>query len=307
MAVLPYLVLYGGIVVFVIAVALRLRRFMRLPLHLRWELYPVPHEGAGRARYGGSYFEQVAWWSKPMQKSQLGAIKAMAEEILFLVALYRHNRRLWWCSFPFHFGLYLLCASGAMLVVDAITNLIDQPFAEMLWTNVFGLLTGVAFTVGLLLSLSGAGALLYRRLANPKLRPYTNVADVLHLILFVVFFIVLGLTLLFADPGFAEVRQFIRSSLTFACNYEMQSAWLEFTIVFTAILIAYIPTTRMAHFVLKWFTYHNVRWDDALIQPGSAAETRIKTYLEQPVSWSAPHLSNARTWKEAATREVPNG
>ncbi len=31
-------------------------RFAAMPLHLRWELYPVAHE-KGRASYGGSYIE----------------------------------------------------------------------------------------------------------------------------------------------------------------------------------------------------------------------------------------------------------
>ncbi len=28
-----------------------------------------------------------------------------------------------------------------------------------------------------------------------------------------------------------------------------------------ALLIAYIPITHMAHFVVKYFAYHKVRWD----------------------------------------------
>ncbi len=35
----------------------RARRIAKLPIHLRWELYPVPHE-KGRSHYGGSYMEE---------------------------------------------------------------------------------------------------------------------------------------------------------------------------------------------------------------------------------------------------------
>ncbi len=65
--VLPYL----SVAVFVIAVAVRALKLARLPLHLRWELYPVAHE-KGRASYGCSYLEEPDWWTKPRQSSLFG-------------------------------------------------------------------------------------------------------------------------------------------------------------------------------------------------------------------------------------------
>ena len=64
MAVVPYVVAYLGIVVFGIAVLARFVMWSRMPMHLRWELYPVAHEGGGRAKYGGSYLEESDWWTK---------------------------------------------------------------------------------------------------------------------------------------------------------------------------------------------------------------------------------------------------
>ena len=40
--------------------------------------------------------------------SLMGELKVMVPEILFLVALKEHNKKLWYRSFPFHFGLYLV-------------------------------------------------------------------------------------------------------------------------------------------------------------------------------------------------------
>ena len=40
-------------------------------MHVRWELYPVPHE-AQKAHYGGSYLEESEWWKKPREVSLLG-------------------------------------------------------------------------------------------------------------------------------------------------------------------------------------------------------------------------------------------
>ena len=44
-----------------------------MPMHVRWELYPVAHE-KGRASYGGSYFEEVDWWTKPREVDKLGEV-----------------------------------------------------------------------------------------------------------------------------------------------------------------------------------------------------------------------------------------
>ena len=60
MSIMVYLVAYLSIAVFLIAVIYRVVRYLKNPIHLRWELYPVAHEGT-RARYGGSYLEEVDW------------------------------------------------------------------------------------------------------------------------------------------------------------------------------------------------------------------------------------------------------
>ena len=48
---LPYFVAYAAILVFVIAVIGRFVMWAKMPMHVRWELYPVAHE-AKRAHYG---------------------------------------------------------------------------------------------------------------------------------------------------------------------------------------------------------------------------------------------------------------
>ena len=65
MTTLVYVIAYLGIVFFLIAVAARFVFWSRMPMHVRWELYPVAHEGGGRAAYGGSYLEETDWWKKP--------------------------------------------------------------------------------------------------------------------------------------------------------------------------------------------------------------------------------------------------
>ena len=54
---------YAAIVVFLAAVAVRYWRIRNFPLNMRWEIYPIPHEGA-RSAYGGSKLEETDWWKK---------------------------------------------------------------------------------------------------------------------------------------------------------------------------------------------------------------------------------------------------
>ena len=57
------------------------------------------------------------------------------------------------------------------------------------------------------------------------------------------------------------------------------------TIVLASLLVAYIPLTHMSHMFMKYFLYHNVKWDDVPNRPGSTdrigrdAESAIQTDL----------------------------
>ena len=113
------LISYLLLAVFVLAFAARSIRLARFPVHLRWELSPVPHE-KGRGAYGGSYLEELNWWTKPREKDLLAEAVYMFKEIVFLKALFEHNRKLWWFSFPFHFGLYILTVAAGLLVLGGL-------------------------------------------------------------------------------------------------------------------------------------------------------------------------------------------
>ena len=104
MSLFVYLITYAGIVIFCAAVLKRIISYINNPMHVRWELYPVPHEGGGKAEYGGSYLENTEWWKNPRETSKINELKVMAAEILGLKAVYEHNRPLWFVTYPFHIG-----------------------------------------------------------------------------------------------------------------------------------------------------------------------------------------------------------
>jgi nitrate reductase gamma subunit len=299
-------------VVFLAAVAYRGIKTSRLPMHLRWELYPVAHE-KGRASYGGSYLEEPDWWTKPREASLLGELCVMIPEILLLAGVWEHNRKHWFRSFPFHFGLYLLAGLIGLLVLGGIATAAGADVsagAGLLGMALYHLTYLVGYA-GLILALAGATALLVRRTVDEDYREYTKKADYFNLVFFVVTFSVALITHALFDPDFAALRGFFARMVNpeaWSTNTGVASTIgpLALEIVLGALLLAYIPLTHMSHFFMKWFTYHHVRWSDEPNLPGGKIDRQIGEMLQYPVGWSAPHIrgDGKKTWADVATSAV---
>jgi nitrate reductase gamma subunit len=308
MVVLPYLIAYLGIAIFLAAVVARIVSWAKMPMHLRWELYPVAHE-AGKVDYGGSYLEDSEWWKKPRHKSILGELKVMVPEILFLVALKEHNPKMWWRSFPFHFGIYLVIASTVLMGINGILRMLYPQILEGASGSLLQLGIVALGVTGLILGIIGAVGLLHRRMVVWELRDYSAPADFFNLIFFVVVFgVALAGFLILKLDFFAGVTALIGNMITFqmVATPGSGSAVLlpMFSAVLMSLLLAYIPLTHMSHFVGKYFAYHSIRWNDEPNLPGSKQEEVIKRALGQHVSWSAPHIQGQgkKTWVDLATK-----
>ena len=141
---------YVSIAVFVIGTIYKAIKLARMPLHLRWDLYPIPHE-KGKGHYGGSYFEEVEWWTKPAEVAISSEVKEMGKEILFIQSMFHNNRPLWYFSFPFHFGLYLSIGFVLLVYLGAILGLFGIVTASTgPWYNV------LIYYATLILGISGA-------------------------------------------------------------------------------------------------------------------------------------------------------
>jgi hypothetical protein len=120
---LVLMVVTGALAVFLLGCAIRAVGYASQPLHLRWELYPVPHEDPRRARHGGSYFEELGGREQRGRPNRLGELRVMLAEILLMRGLWEHNRPLWYRSYPFHLGLYLLAGTAGLVVLAALLAL----------------------------------------------------------------------------------------------------------------------------------------------------------------------------------------
>jgi len=308
MTALVYAVLVLSVVVFVAATVARAVMYARTPLHLRWELYPVPHEAPERAAHGGSYFEQVDWWTHTERPNLAGELGAMVPEMLFLKALREHNRSLWYRSFPFHFGLYLLIGT-AVLVLGAAVATLAAPAAM---TGALGSALSVAYRVtgvtGVALAIVGAVGLLHRRLTDETLRIYNTAGDYFNLAWFLVAFGVLAAGYAFRPAGTPSTPAIVAGLLTWDTTLQIPGL-LAAGLLLSALLAAYIPFTHMSHFVGKYFTYHAVRWDDAVNRRGGAIERKLAEYLTYRPTWAAPHVraDGTKTWADVATTNPNEG
>jgi nitrate reductase gamma subunit len=268
--------------------------YARMPMHLRWELYPVAHE-KGKAAYGGSYFEEVDWWTKPREVSKLGELRTIAEEVLTLKQVKERNPALWLPSLLFHYGLYLLFALGAALLLGAIPFVRDVLAPERLGG---GRTLALWCGVGLALATLGCLGLLARRVANRGLRRASTPADFFHLVLLLAVFLASWGNLLWADPDLAVAATFVRGLVTLQ-PVAAPPAWFAAQVLLLGLFLAYLPWSHMTHFFAKYFTWHSVRWDDAP-NLGGKYDKKVQQLLTLPVSWSAPHIKGdgRRTWAD---------
>ena len=308
MAQLPYLLCYLAFVSFTVTVVARCVMWSSLPMHVRWELYPIPHEPLGKARYGGSFMENTDWWSQPRKISRMGEAKAMIPEILLLSAVRAHNRQLWARTFPFHLGLYLAGAAVGLALLAGISNAVAPTLLvgtarALVQRGV--LVLGVA---GLALGCIGSLLLLLRRLTEPALKAFTVPADIFNLLFFAVAFssglLTFALVDRNADRAWAFAANLTSFNMVALPGTGIESILPTTTVVLLSLLIAYVPLTHMSHFVGKFFAYHAIRWNDDPNLAGGPQEAQIERQLAYKVSWAADHIrgQGEKTWADVATQ-----
>jgi len=292
------LITYISVLTAFVAMAVKAFRYIAAPQHFRWELYPVPHE-KGRSEYGGSYLEELDWWSKPRQSDRLNEIKEMMMEIFLLKGVFHNNKRVWISSLPFHLGLYLCIGWLVLLLGGSILQLAGIDVSNN--SGALGIIihySTIAFGyLGLALTGIGAFGLFLWRVANKGQRVYNSPAEYINLIFFDIVIAVALISHLAYDSDFMLLRGFVTSLITFS-PFTAPGLWFTLEIILTALLIMYIPLTRMSHFVAKFFLYHSVRWNDEPNFRGSKIEANLMKLLKHKVGWNAPHIQTGKPWSE---------
>jgi len=283
-----------------VGIAVKVIKTYALPIHLRWELYPIPHEKG--FKYGGSYFEEVDWWKKPRKKNFLNFLKFLFIEILFVRALYHNNRKMWYVSFPLHFGLYLVIGWLGLLFLAAVLSALGLPAEHALILFLHGIAT-VLGVIGFLLAAVGCVGVIIRRATAPELQGFSAPIDYCNLV-FILAVVVSGLTMwLVADPRFLQVREYLTSLITFKSAGPLGPAMTLHVVLFSLFAI-YLPFTHMSHAFMKFFLWDKVFFEDDPNLKGSSVESRVASVLNYTQTWSAPHMHAGGTWSETASKGV---
>jgi nitrate reductase gamma subunit len=298
-----YLFTYFSVLVFIILIVYKIIRYSRMPLHLRWDLYPVAHERV-RNKYGGSYFEEPDWWKKKNEKSLISELLVMFEEIFLLKGVYHHNKKLWYYSYPFHMGLYLTTCAFTLIIISVILDI--SSLMNMFWQKntaeyILFYVTNVTGYAGLILTFLGSLGLILQRSVDKKFRIYNTPMDYINLFFILILTISMALTLSPVNSSFILYKIYLKNLFTFNFTVIAKPVFLVHAALVSLFLL-YFPVTRMMHLFAKYFTYHEVRWEDSPNLKGGKLENKIRKSLNFGISWSAPHVKTGKTWGEVATK-----
>jgi len=299
------IVTYVLFAAFVVGFAAKMLKYSRMPLHLRWELYPLA--GESKRPWGGSYLEELDWEKKPQEKkSFLGEMKFMGKEVMFFREYFHRNRSLWYIIQPFHMGLFLFAAFLALLFIGAVTMQAGIAVSAET-TNVWGLLlyfvTLIVGASALVLGAIGCLALFIRKIVDPNMSTYTRRIEYFNIFLVLTVFVTGLFAWAIADPGFETARTYMQGLITFNLIESMDTI-IVVHVVLIMLLLAYLPYTNIMHFFAKHFTFNEVRWDDAPNLRGSALERKLAPLLSMRLTWAAPHMQTLNKWSDIADEGI---
>jgi nitrate reductase gamma subunit len=260
-----------GFLFSLIGIAIRILRIAAMPVHVRWEIYPVPESAVEKTRI-------------------------MLAEVLLLKGVYEHHRSLWLGSWLFHTSLYLLTGVAGLSLIASLSAPACYTLAPCI-----AILSVITFACGTV----GTAALIFMRLFNARMRSFTSFATLFNLILLLAIFSS-GLGYI-THPGFAN-EMIVQSGNFFLLNAAPTPHPLAAVHLFLlAFFLAYFPFTQMAHGALKYFMYHSVRWDDRPAGQIPKYADEMKRYLAFPISWSAPHIRKGKAnWSEVVSPKDSN-
>ncbi|MFC2006021.1 hypothetical protein ACFLVG_03580 [Chloroflexota bacterium] len=271
-------IFYGSIVFCVIALTVRIVKYARAPLHLRWEYYR-----------GSSTYELIDWWTKP-HTSFGEKLKSVAQDIFLLKEYFRRNRGFWYWLYTFHIGLYLLIIWHVWLfVVPAVTSVDSNSIVGVVWGHVA---TSLVFI--------GATGILIKRLADKELKAYYSP---LHYLKWLFILITLGggfyAVQVYFGGNMIGVFGYVREQLAFELEHKLNPPVVTaLHVLFVSPWLIYLPFGHITQLFFRYF--HELRWDHVPNTRGSNIERKIQKLLNQTVTWSAPHIQSGKKWGEVA-------
>ncbi|MCG6536196.1 MAG: hypothetical protein L7F78_16225, partial [Syntrophales bacterium LBB04] len=115
---------YIAYIFIVVAYTVKVVGWLRLPPHIRWDLYPVIHEE--HYRYGGSYYERQEWWTKPRPRNRWRSFLYAMKDNFYMGEYFKRHSLYWLFLLPWHLGFifittfHVLCFFAAVAMVGGV-------------------------------------------------------------------------------------------------------------------------------------------------------------------------------------------
>jgi nitrate reductase gamma subunit len=252
-------------------------KLARLPVHLRWELYP---------RRGTLY---------------------LVKENFRFSDYFKTNWTYWLALFPWHIGFifiiafHILCFFGSIVMIGGNPVAADSAYVigQIFYYSIM-VIGAISFVTGTL----GSIGLIIKRLTDRDLKTFATRYNFFNYIFTLAVFFSGLYAWIFLDPTLAEYREFWKGLITFN-PVSVEPATAAHIILFCLFLI-YLPFTRSMHYITKFFAFLWVRWDDRPNARGSVMERDITGLLHKPVSWSGAHIPSGKNWAEIVTEKPKN-
>jgi nitrate reductase gamma subunit len=297
---------YLGYVVIIVMYSAKIVKYLKLPIHLRSEVYPViPGDRASKEK---TYYETLDWWTKPRRHGSLRRTWFLFSDYFLLSEYFRRDRTYWCVLYPWHIGFifiitfHILSFFGALFEwfgVSVTPNSISLFGFGLYYVS---LATGViSFVSGLF----GSIGVLINRLLRSDLRDYASPQTYFNYLFLLMVFLSGLLAWIFADPTFSEYREFWKGLIVF--KPIDVGALAAFHILLFALLLIYLPFTRSLHYITRLFGFLLIRWDDEPSLPGSLLEREVEEALQQKMNWGGSHIQSGSTWRDVALDEAPRG
>ena len=246
----------------------------------------------------GSPHEQAGGQDSPRRRSRRRELAYVLAEVLFLRSLFRARRDLWWPSYLLHLGLYGCAIFVGLLVAGAAATLVRP---ESLLPEGHGAISGLCWVAavtgggGMASGLVGVLLLGLCRLRDRGLREMSDGITFLNLLLLASIFGSGLVAWLAADLRFGRTMSHVASLLAGHPGSDLPwslSVWL----FLFGLFLMYLPSSRMFHFVAKYYFYHHILWDDEPMVPRGELERQMACYLRYRVRWSSSHVDTGGTW-----------
>ena len=287
----PFLYLCAAI--FIVVTAQKVYTFATMPRHIRWDLYPVPHQGSA-----GSKYQLIDFYKVKPPVNMLGEFIYMFKEILFIRKAFIYNPKIWTGSFPMHMGIYLSAKWLFLLIlgiiVEKLTGFPVTPVNGWFWISALYYVTVIVGVLALASGLLGVLILLYLRMTDEGLRDMSDFPAYFNLSLLTAMFGSGFFAWLLADSSFILLRSQLASLFSF--SPATPNGFVALELFFMGLFLAYLPFSRMTHYAAKYFFYHSIMWDDEAMKSGSAMEKDVVAKLGLNLSWSAPHIKTNQSW-----------